>query len=159
MTKSSVTSEIILLRHLGEDIAFSESRQPWKEPYQLGNRNSGSGTSRSGRWSGGSVSSVSKLCPTLGDPVDCSTPGCPVLHCLPWLAQAHSIESVMPSNHLILRCPLPLLPSIFPSIMVFSKKSILHINGQSIGASPSASVLPMNIQGWFLLGLTGLISL
>ena len=133
MTKSSVTNEILLLRHLGEDIAFSvgfsssESRQPWKEPYQLGNRNSGSGTSRSGRWSGGSVSSVSKLCPTLGDPMDCSTPGCPVLHCLPGLAQAHSIESVMPSNRLILRCPLPLLPSIFPSIRVFSNESALLI--------------------------------
>ena len=72
-------------------------------------------------------SSIAQLCPTLGDPVDCSTPGCPVLHCLPWLAQAHSIESMMPSNHLILRCPLPLLPSIFPSIRVFSSESVLCI--------------------------------
>ena len=57
-----------------------------------------------------------------------------------------SIELVMPSNHLILCRPLLLLPSIFPSIRVFSNESILHVNGQSIGVSASASVLPMNIQ-------------
>ena len=56
------------------------------------------------------------------------------------------IESVMPSNHLILCCPLLLLPSIFPSIRVFSNESALHIRWPSIGASTSASVLPMNIQ-------------
>ena len=69
-----------------------------------------------------------------------------------------SIESVMPSNHLILSHPL-LLPSIFPTIRVFSNESALHIKCQIIGASASASVLPMNIHGWFPLGLTGLNSL
>ena len=69
-----------------------------------------------------------------------------------------SIESVMPSNHLILSHPL-LLPSIFPTIRVFSNESDLHIKCQIIGASASASVLPMNIQGWFPLALTGLNSL
>ena len=64
-----------------------------------------------------------------------------------------------PSNHLILCCPLLLLPSIFPSIRVFSKESVLHISGQSIGVSASASVLPMTIQDWFPLGWIGLISL
>ena len=68
-----------------------------------------------------------------------------------------SIESVMPSNHLILCRPLLLLPSIFPSIRIFSNESGLHISDQSIGSS--VSVLPMNIQGWFPLGSTGLISL
>ena len=62
----------------------------------------------------------------------------------------------MPSNHLILCCPLLLLPSIFPSIRVFSNGSVLHIRGQSIGASVWASVL---IRDWFLFGLTGWISL
>ena len=70
-----------------------------------------------------------------------------------------SIESVMLSNHLILCCPLLLLPSIFPRIRVFSNKSAFASGGQSIGTSASASVLPMNIQGWFPLGLIGLISL
>ena len=70
-----------------------------------------------------------------------------------------SVKSVMPSNHLILSRPLLLLPSIFPSIRVFSSESILCIRCQSIGVSASASVLPMNIQGQFPLGLTGLISL
>jgi len=55
-----------------------------------------------------------------------------------------SIESVMPSNHLILHYSLLLLPSIFPSIRVFSNESAS--GGQSIGVSASASVLPMKIQ-------------
>ena len=70
-----------------------------------------------------------------------------------------SIESVMPSNHLILCCALLLPPSIFPSIRVFSNESFFTSGGQSIGAWASASVLPVNIQDWFPLGLTGLISL
>ena len=70
-----------------------------------------------------------------------------------------SIESMMPSNHLILCHPFLLLPSTFPSIRVFSNESVLCIRWWSIGASASASVLPMNIQGWFPLGLTGLIFL
>ena len=70
-----------------------------------------------------------------------------------------SIESVMPSNYLILCHPLFLLPSIFPNIRVFSNESALCIRWPSIGASVSASVLPMNIHGWYPLGLTSLISL
>ena len=74
-----------------------------------------------------------------------------------------SIESVMLSNHVILCHPLLLLPSIFPSIRVFlfadAKRQFFASAGQSIGASASASVLPMNIQDWFTLRLTGLISL
>jgi len=69
-----------------------------------------------------------------------------------------SIESVKLSNHLILFCTL-ILPSVFPSIRVFSTESILASGGQSIEASASASVLPMNLQDWFPLGWTGLISL
>jgi len=89
--------------------------------------------------------------------MDCSTPGSPVLHHLQKFVQTQSIESVMPSNHFILCHPLLLLPSIFPSIRVLSNELVLCIGSQSIGAS--ASVLPMNIQGWFALGLTSLISL
>ena len=63
------------------------------------------------------------------------------------LLKLKSIESMMPSNHLILCCPLFLLPSIFPSIKVFSNESVLPIVWPSIGASASASVLPMHIQG------------
>ena len=65
----------------------------------------------------------------------------------------------MPSNHLILYCPLVLLPSIFPSIRVFSNESVLHIRWPNIGVSASASVLPMNVQDWFPLGLTSWILL
>ena len=68
------------------------------------------------------------------------------------------IESVMPSSHLIFCCPLLLPPSVFPSIRIFILMSQPFASGgQSIGAS--ASALPMNIQDWFPLGLTGLISL
>ena len=75
------------------------------------------------------------------------------------LLKLMSIELVMPSHHFILFCPLLLLPSIFPSIRVFSNESVLCIRWPSTGVEPSASVLPMNIQDWFPLGLTGLISL
>ena len=91
----------------------------------------------------------------------CSVLSCVRLFLTPWtaarqtslsftvsqsLVKLMSIESVMPSNHLILCCPLLLLPSILPSIV--SNESVL------LGVSASASVLPMNIQDWFLLGLT-----
>ena len=59
--------------------------------------------------------------------MDCSTPDFPVFHHLPELAQNMSIESVIPSNHLILCHPLFLLPSIFPSIRVFSNESAIRI--------------------------------
>ena len=74
-----------------------------------------------------------------------------------------SIELVMLSNHLLLYCLLLLLPSIFPSISVFSNELTLHIRDQNIGASTwlflNNNNLPMIIQGWFPLRLTGLISL
>ena len=59
--------------------------------------------------------------------MDCSTPGLPVHHQLPELLKLMSIESVILSDHLILCCPLLLLPSIFPSIRVFSNESVLCI--------------------------------
>ena len=65
-------------------------------------------------------------------------------------------ESMMPYNHLILHCPLLLLPSALGS---FIMSWLLASGGQSIEASTSASVLPVNSQTWFPLGLTGLISL
>ena len=64
---------------------------------------------------------------TVYDPMDCSTPGFALLHYLPEFAQTQGIELVIPSNHLILCRPLLLLPSIFPSIRVFSNESALHI--------------------------------
>ena len=71
-----------------------------------------------------------------------------------------SIESVMPSSHLILCGPLLLLPSIFPSISLFKWVSFSHqVAKESIGVSASASVLPMNTQDWPPLGWTGWNSL
>ena len=75
------------------------------------------------------------------------------------LLKLMSIESVMPSNHLILCCPLLLQPSIFPSIRVFSNESVLPIRWSKYWVSASASVLPMNTQDWSPLGWTGWISL
>ena len=98
--------------------------------------------------------SVAKSYLTLRDLMDCSTPGFPVLHYLPEFAQ---IVSMMPSNHLILCHPLLLLLSIFPSFTVLLLSQLFASGGQPIGAS--TSILPMNIQDWFPLGLTGLISL
>ena len=76
---------------------------------------------------GGCCCPVTQSCSVLCDPMDCSTPGFPVLHHLPELTQLMSIESVMPSNHLILCHPLILLTSIFPSIRVSSNESVLNI--------------------------------
>ena len=103
--------------------------------------------------------SVAHSCPNLCKPMTCSTPGLPVLHQLPELPKLMSIKLVMPSNHLILCCPLLLLPSIFPSIRVFSNESALHIRWPKYGVSASTSVIPMNTQDWSPLGWTGCISL
>ena len=89
---------------------------------------------------------MAQSCPTLCDPMDFSTPGLPVHHQLLELTQAHVHESVIPSNHLILCGPLLLLPSIFPSIRVFSNESVLPIRWPkywsfSVNISPSNEYL------------------
>ena len=72
-------------------------------------------------------SSVTQSCPTLCDLVDCRMPDSPVHHHFWSLLKLMFNESVMPSNHLILCCPLLLLPSVFPSIRVFSNESVLRM--------------------------------
>ena len=70
-----------------------------------------------------------------------------------------SIESVMPSNHLILCRPLLLPPLIFPASGSFQMCQFFASGGQSVGVSASASVLPIKIQDWFPLGLTDWLDL
>ena len=77
----------------------------------------------------------------------------------PSLPKLISIESVMPSNHLILCRPLLLLPLIFVSIRVFSNESALPIRRPKYRSFSFSISLPMNIQDWFPLGWTGWISL
>ena len=72
------------------------------------------------------IRSVTQSCPTLCDPVNCSTPGLPVHHQLPEF-KLMSIEAVMPSSHFILCHPLLLQPPVPPSIRVFSNESALRI--------------------------------
>ena len=94
---------------------------------------------------------------TLCDPMDCSTPGFSVLHYLPEFAQTHVHwfgDAIQKSHSLLLRSPPAL--NLF---RIFSTKSPLHIKWPKYGASALASVLPMNIQDRFPLGLAGLISL
>ena len=90
--------------------------------------------------------------------MDCSTPGFPVRHQLPELAQTHVHrvgEAIQPSH---LSSPSPPAPN--PSQhQSFPMSQFFTSGDQRIGVSASASVLPMNIQNWFPLGLTGLISL
>ena len=101
--------------------------------------------------------SVTQSCLTFCDPMDCSIPGFPVLYHLAELAQTH-IHWIGDANHLILRCPLLLLPSIFPSIRVFSNESALHIRWPKYW-SMSFSISPLNEYsglfsfkiGWFVL--------
>ena len=85
-------------------------------------------------------SSVVQSCPTLCDPMNCNMPGLPVHY---QLLKLMSIESVMPSNHLIFCCPLLLLSSIFPSIRVFSNESVLCIRWPK-SWSFSFSISPSN---------------
>ena len=74
-----------------------------------------------------SCGSLRRLCLTFCSPIDWSMPGFSVLHCVPEFTQTLSIESVMPSKHFILCHPLLVLPSVFPSIWVFSSESVLCI--------------------------------
>ena len=90
--------------------------------------------------------------------MDCSMPGFPFT--ISWsLLRLMSIESVMLSNHLILCRPFSSSPQSFPASESFPMNWIFTSGGQSIRASASALVLLVNIQGWFPLGLTGLIFL
>ena len=89
------------------------------------------------------LSSVSQECPTLRDPMDCSTPGSLSINNSQSSLKFTSTESVMPSNHLILCLPLPLLPSVFPSIRVFSSESVLRIRWPKYW-SFSFSISPSN---------------
>ena len=104
--------------------------------------------------------SFAELCPTLYDPMDCRMPGFPVPHHLLESAQTHVHwvgDTIQPSH--------PLSPPSPPAFRLPQHQGLFPVNwlfvsgGQRTGASDSASVLPMNIQGWFPLGLTGLISL
>ena len=87
-------------------------------------------------------SSLAQSCPTFCNPMDCSMPGFPVRHHPSRLLKLLSIESVMPSNHLVLCRPLLLLPSIFLSLRILSNESALHIMWPeywsfSVSSSPS----------------------
>ena len=101
--------------------------------------------------------SVAQLCPTFCNPMDCSTPGFPVLHYHLEFAQIHVHWASDASNHFILCRPLLLLS--FSASGSFPVSQLFASGSQSIGASASTPVPPMSIQGWFPLGLTGLISL
>ena len=104
-------------------------------------------------------SSVFQLCPTLCHCMDCRRQASlPIINSRS-LLKLMSIESVMPSNYLILCCPLLLPPSIFPSIRVFFSESVLCIRWPKYWSFNMKSVLPMNIQNWSPLGWTGWISL
>ena len=106
-----------------------------------------------------SVSSVAQSCPTLCDPMDHSTPTSLSITNSQSLLKLMSIDSVMPSSHLILCHPLLLLPSVFSSIRVISKDSVLHIRWPKYW-NFSFNISPFNeYSGRVPLGLTGWVSL
>ena len=102
---------------------------------------------------------VPQSCLTLWDPMNCSMPGFPVLHYLPEFVQTHVhwVGDAIQSSH-PLSSPSSLAHNLSQYQSLFQWVSSLH-QVASGGVSASASVLPMNIQDWFPLGLTGLISL
>ena len=102
---------------------------------------------------------VTKSRLTLCDPMNCSMPGFPVLHYLPEFAETHVIwagNAIQPSRPVT---PFSSCLQFFPASGSFSMNQLFVSCGQSTRASASASVLPMNIQSWFPLRLTSLISL
>ena len=104
---------------------------------------------------------VPQLCLILCDPMDCSTPGFPVHHHIPEFSQIHVnwvSDAIQLSHPLSSPCP-PSCPQSFPASGSFPTSWFFASGGQSVGASASASVLPMNIQDSFPLGWSGLISL
>ena len=103
--------------------------------------------------------SVAQSCPALCDPMDCSTPGFPVLHYPGVCSNSCALSRWC---YLTVSCFATLSSSClqpFPASGSFPVSQFFVSGGQGIGASASTSVLPMNIQGWFPLGLTSLISL
>jgi len=104
-------------------------------------------------------SSVAQSCPTLCNPMDCSTPGSSVHHQHLEVAQIHVhwVDAAIQPSHPLQSPSSP--PSIFPSIRVFLRSQFFASGGQSIRVSASASGLPMNTQDWSPLGWTGWISL
>ena len=109
------------------------------------------------------LSSVQFSCSVVSDSLQShglqhARPPCPITNTQS-LLKLMSVESVMPSNHLIFCRPLLLLPQSFPDSESFPMSQFFASGGQSIGVSVSTSVLPMNIQDWFPLGRTGWISL
>ena len=103
--------------------------------------------------------SVTTSCLTLCDPMGCSTPGFPVPPHLPEFAQTHSLSQWCHPAVSSSVIPFSSCPQSFPPSGSFPLSQHFASGGQSIGTSASASVLPMNIQGWFPFRLTGLISL
>ena len=104
-------------------------------------------------------SSVTQLCPTLYDPMGCSTSGLPVHHHLAEFTQTHvhSVDDVIQSYYL---ChPFSSHLQSFSASGSFQMSRLFTSGGQSIGVSASASVLTLNIQDWFPFGWTGWISL
>ena len=105
-------------------------------------------------------SSVSQSCLTPCNPMNCSTSGLSVHHNLPEFAQTHVYrvsDAIQPSHPLSV--PFSSCLQFFPASWSFLMSPFFASGGQSIGASASASVLPVNMQDWFPLGLTGLIFL
>ena len=99
-------------------------------------------------------------CPTLCNPMDCSLPGFPVHHQLPEFVQTHVHQvgdAIQPSYPL--SSPSPPAFNISQHQGLFQMSQFFASGGQSIGVSASASVLPLNSQDWFPLGLIGLIAL
>ena len=107
-----------------------------------------------------SIISITRLCPILWDPMNCSTPDLPVHHQLPESTQTHGHwvgDANQPAHPLL--SPSPPALNLSQHQGLFQMSQLFASGGQNIGVSPSISVLPKNTQDWFPLGWTGWISL
>ena len=103
--------------------------------------------------------SITKSYLTIWDPLNCSMPSFPVLHSLPEFAQTCLLSQWCHPTISSSLVPFSSCPQSFPASGSFPKSRLFASGGQSIGAETSVLILLMNIQGWFPLVLTDLISL
>ena len=146
-------------KHMADAETCLSNDSPFLVISEKGEVNDSQLPSGEGQWLSTLFSSVAQSCPTLCDPMDCGTPVLPVHRQLPEFTQTHVhwVGNIIQPSHPMSSPSAPTFNHFHHQCLPVSQ--FFATSGQSIGVSASASVLPMNIQGWFPLGWTDWISL